>query len=117
MLTLMEELKTNQREQTERHEQQQTELLGELRTSPQQQSEQLAKLAEEYGRRMDSLIEDQTRIEESVSTLESNIDSVKSVLQNRIGETEGKIELLQSQQIVLANKQEELKTNFQQEIL
>ena len=61
ILTLMEELKTNQQEQAERHEQQQTELLGELRTSSQQQSEQLAKLAEEYGR-MDSLVEDQTRV-------------------------------------------------------
>lgn len=66
---------------------------------------------------MDSLVADQTRVEESVSSLEKNLDSVKSVMQDRIGEAEDKIERLQSEQIVLATKQEELRSKFHKELL
>ena len=38
----------------------------------------------------DGLVEDMTHVEEPVSTLESNLDSVKSVLQSHLGEAEGK---------------------------
>ena len=44
MLALMEEMKTNQAEQAKHHEQQQTELLGELRMSTQRQADQLDRL-------------------------------------------------------------------------
>ena len=60
----------------------------------------------------------QTRSESrNVSSLEINLDSVKSVIQDRIGDAEDKIEWLQSQQMVLADKQEELKTKFHEELL
>ena len=117
MLALMEEMKTNQAEQASRHEQQQTELLDEMRTSTQQQADQLDRLAKDYGGRMESLVADQKRVKESVSSLEKNLDSVKSVMQDRIGDAEDKIERLQSQQMVLADKQEELKTKFHEELL
>ena len=41
---------------------------------------------------MESLVADQKRVEESVSSLEKNSDSVKSVIQDRIGDAEDKIE-------------------------
>ena len=66
---------------------------------------------------MDLLVADQTRVEESVSSLEKNLDSVKSVMQDHIGEAEDKIERLQSEQIVLATKQEELRSKFHEELL
>ena len=47
MLALMEEMKTNQAEQASHHEQQQTELLDEIRTSTQQQADQLDRLAKD----------------------------------------------------------------------
>ena len=117
MLALMEEMKTNQTEQASRHEQQQTELLDEMRTSTQRQADQLDRLAKDYGGRMESFVADQKRVKGSVSSLEKNLDSVKSVMQDRIGDAEDKIERLQSQQMVLADKQEELKTKFHEEFL
>ena len=117
VLSLMEEMKSSQAEQAKRHEQQQAELLDELRTSTQRQADQLDKLAQDYGGRMDTLVADQKRVEESVGALEKNLDSVKSVMQDRIGEAEDRIERLQSQQVVLASQQEELKTRFHEELL
>ena len=38
-------------------------------------------------------------------------------MQDHIGDAEDKIEQLQSQQMVLADKQEELKTKFHEELL
>ena len=78
MLDLMKELKTKQDEQATRHEQQQTELLSELRTATTKQADQLIDLAKDYEQKMESLHADQKRVEESVDTLEKNLDSVKS---------------------------------------
>ncbi len=116
MLALMQELKTNQDEQTTRHEQQQTELLSELRTSTKKQADQLTELAKDYEGKMESLLSEQKRVEESVDSLEKNLDSVKSVMQDRIGEAEDKIGKLQSQQMVLANKQVEMEAKLHEEL-
>jgi hypothetical protein len=53
-------------------------------------------------------------VEESVDCLEKNLDSVKSVMQDRIAED--KIGKLQSQQMVLANKQVEMEAKLHEEL-
>ena len=63
----MEEMKSSQAEQAKHHGQQQAELLDELRTSTQRQANQLDRLAEDYGGRMDTLVADQKRVEDSAT--------------------------------------------------
>ena len=116
MLDLMKELKIKQDEQATRHEQQQTELLSELCTATKRQADQLTDLAKDYEQKMESFHADQKRVEESVNTLEKNLDSVKSVMQDRIGDAEDKIGQLQSQQAILANKQVEIETKLHEEL-
>ena len=85
--------------------------MSELRTATTKQADQLTDLAKDYEQKMESLHADQKRVEESVDTLEKNSDSVKSVMQDCIGDTEDKIGQLQSQQAILANKQVEMELN------
>ena len=116
LLTLMQELKSNQTDQAERYEERQAELLSELLTSNQRHEEQLTKLAEEHSEKLDSLTTDQQQTAETVKALEENLSSVKSVMQDRLAKAEDRLETLQSQQVNLAGKQEELKSNVYEEL-
>ena len=90
--------------------------MSELRTSNQRHEEQLTKLAEEHSGKLDSLTTDQQQTAETVKALEENLSSVKSVMQDRLAKAEDRLETLQSQQVNLAGKQEELKSNVYEEL-
>ena len=87
-----------------------------LRTATKKQVDQLTELAKDYEEKMESLHADQKRVEESVDTLEKNFDSVKSVMQDRIGDAEDKKGQSQSQQAILANKHVEIETKLHEEL-
>ena len=87
-----------------------------LCTATKKQADQLTELAKDYEEKMESLHADQRQVEESIDTLEKNFDSVKSVMQDRIGDTEDKEGQLQSQQAILANKHVEIETILHEEL-
>ena len=82
LLTLMQELKSNQTDQAECCEKHQAELLSELRTLNQRHEEQLTKLSEEHSEKLDLLTADQQQTAVTVKALEENLSSVKSVMQD-----------------------------------
>ena len=116
ILAFMEELKANQHEQAKRHEERQTEILEELRTSTHRHEEQLARLAGDHERRLESLTADQLGTAEAVTALEKNLTSIKSVMQDRLGEAEERLDQLRNWQAKLAEKQDEFRAEVQEEL-
>ena len=104
IISLMEEQKSNQAEQTQ-------QLLDELK----QHSEQLTKLAGENQALWESLTMKQQETSEAVSSLEGILGSVKAVMQDCIFKAEEELEQLHSWQEQLAGKQGEFQARIQEE--
>ncbi len=104
IISMIEEQKASQVEQTQQ-----------LLETSRHHSEQLTKLADENQARWESLKARQEGTSEAVSSLEENLSSVKTVMQDRLVKAEEELGQLRSWQEQLIEKQGEFQTGIHEE--